>query len=245
MGNPPYLGGQKLSGTYGYEFCEYVKYAFAPTGLSDLVVFFVRRIFNLLKPDGIASFITTNSIKDGDVRRDGLEQIVDKGGIINMAYNSLKWSGRANVYVSLLAFSRRNNLNRFIDGKPVSNITPMLDDATTYGEPNVQLDNINKMFQGYIFLGDGFLLSHEEADSLIREDHRNNDVIFKTVNGKEVTTEPDQTPQRSIINFHDWSLEKAKEYPIPFKIVEEKVKPFRQHSTIRSRRELFWIYASI
>ncbi len=78
LGNPPYLGGQALSGTYGYEFCNYVKYAYAPTGLSDLVVFFLRRIFKLLRPGGFTAFITTNSIKDGDVRKDGLEQVLVK-----------------------------------------------------------------------------------------------------------------------------------------------------------------------
>ena len=46
LGNPPYLGGQALSGTYGHSFCGYVKWEYAPTGLSDLVVFFVRRILN-------------------------------------------------------------------------------------------------------------------------------------------------------------------------------------------------------
>ena len=41
LGNPPYLGGQALSGTYGHAFCEYVKWQYAPAGLSDLVAYFV------------------------------------------------------------------------------------------------------------------------------------------------------------------------------------------------------------
>ena len=75
LGNPPYLGGQALSGTYGHPFCHYSKWEYAPAGLSDLVVFFVRRIYSLLRPAGFTAFITTNSIKDGDVRKDGLDQI--------------------------------------------------------------------------------------------------------------------------------------------------------------------------
>ena len=47
LGNPPYLGGQDLSGTYGYAFCGFVKWLYAPSGLSDLVVYFVRRLFDL------------------------------------------------------------------------------------------------------------------------------------------------------------------------------------------------------
>ena len=64
LGNPPYLGGKKISDAYGYPFCEYARWAFAPAGLSDLVVFFLQRYVQLLKPSGIAAFITTNSIKD-------------------------------------------------------------------------------------------------------------------------------------------------------------------------------------
>jgi hypothetical protein len=91
LGNPPYLGGTNLSGTYGYPFCLYVKWEYAPTGLSDLVVYFVRRIFGLLKTDGFTAFITTNSIRDGDIRKDGLEQILVQGGEINMAVRGIKW----------------------------------------------------------------------------------------------------------------------------------------------------------
>lgn len=37
LGNPPYLSGQGLSGTYGHPFCHFVKWKYAPAGLSDLV----------------------------------------------------------------------------------------------------------------------------------------------------------------------------------------------------------------
>jgi len=106
LGNPPYLGGQALSGTYGHEFCNYVKHAYAPTGLSELVVFFLRRIFTLLRPGGFTAFITTNSIKDGDVRSDGLEQVVARGGTVVFAVRAVRWPGRANLFVSLVTASQ-------------------------------------------------------------------------------------------------------------------------------------------
>ncbi len=43
LGNPPYLGRGGLRSTYGDAFCSYVKWEFCPAGLSDLVVYFVRR----------------------------------------------------------------------------------------------------------------------------------------------------------------------------------------------------------
>ncbi len=102
LGNPPYLGDKHLSSTYGNSFCHYVKWGYAPTGLSDLVVYFVRRIYSLLRPNGFTAFITTNSIKDGDIRKDGLEQVQAQGGAINFALRAVKWPGRANVFVSLV-----------------------------------------------------------------------------------------------------------------------------------------------
>ncbi|MGH8058746.1 MAG: Eco57I restriction-modification methylase domain-containing protein, partial [Candidatus Entotheonellia bacterium] len=106
LGNPPYLGGQDLSATYGHPFCRYVKWEYAPAGLSDLVVYFVRRIFSLLRPGGFTAFITTNSIKDGDIRKDGLEQVLAQGGAINFAVRGIKWPGRANLVVSLVAIHK-------------------------------------------------------------------------------------------------------------------------------------------
>ena len=38
LGNPPYLGERSRSGTYGHAFCEYMRWRYAPTGLSELVV---------------------------------------------------------------------------------------------------------------------------------------------------------------------------------------------------------------
>jgi hypothetical protein len=52
LGNPPYLGGQALSGTFGKYFCNYVKWMFIPTSLSELAVFFLRRIYAITKELG-------------------------------------------------------------------------------------------------------------------------------------------------------------------------------------------------
>ena len=121
LGNPPYLHGQKLSGTYGHAFCEWVKWEYAPAGLSDLVSYFVRRIYSLLRSGGFASFITTNSIKDGDIRKDSLDQVIIQNGSINFVVRGVKWPGRAKLIVSLVGI--HNGLwNRkcFLDNREVS-----------------------------------------------------------------------------------------------------------------------------
>ena len=73
----------------------------------------------------------------------------------------------------------------------------------------------------------GFVLTPEQAQALIAKDPRNRDVLFPFLNGEDLNSRPDQSPSRWIINFFDWPIEKAKQYPDCFRIVEEKVKPER------------------
>lgn len=244
LGNPPYKGGQHLTGIYGHAFCEYIKWEFAPAGLSDLVAYFVRRIYNLLRPQGLTAFITTNSIKDGDIRRDSLEYVLANGGAINMAVRGIKWPGRANLVVSLVALHKGEwRGRRSLDGKDVQFVSPFFEDSQDGGAPSTLTDNTKRVFQGSIFLGEGFLLSHSEANGLIEIDPRNQDVIFPVLIGEEVNNNPDQNPGRSIINFFDWDIEKARTYERPFRIVEEKVKPFRSTQNRPRNRDVWWIYA--
>ena len=244
LGNPPYLGGQALSGTYGHAFCECMKWQFAPTGLSELVVYFLRRIHGLLRDGGFTAIITTNSIVDGDVRKDGLEQLLAAGAQINMAVRGIKWPGTANLVVSLLAV-RKGEWNglRMLDNQPVALINTFFEEGENLGKPDAILENRDQVFQGSIFLGDGFLLSHEEARQLCETAPQNAEVIMPIINGKEMNNEPDQAPGRSIINFRDWSMEKSKEFQEPFEIVERLVKPKRQKSNRKVRREHWWMHA--
>ena len=246
LGNPPYLGGQALSGTYGYAFCECMKWLYAPAGLSDLVVFFLRRIHDLLRDGGFTAIITTNSIIDGDNRRDGLEQVVAKGGQINMAVRGVKWPGTANLVVSLLAFHRGEwNGLRVLDNTPVERINTFFEAAEDLGDPSRLAENQDLVFQGSIFLGDGFLLTHDGADRLRASDPRNAEVIMPIINGKELNNDPDQAPGRSIINFRDWPLERAKEYVEPYQRVLALVKPIRDKDKMLSRRENWWQFGSL
>jgi len=208
------------------------------------VVFFVRRIFTLLKPGGFTAFITTNSIKDGDVREDGLEQVLSQGGGINMAVRGVKWPGRANLVVSLVAIHKGPwNRQRSLDGRGVDVINAFFEDSATSEAPVRLSANAGRLFQGSISLGEGFLLTHNEADYLRHADPRNNEVVFPVINGQEINNEPDQKPGRWIINFHDWSIEHAATYSAPFEIVERLVKPVRAANNRALYRDVWWIYA--
>jgi len=53
IGNPPFLGGLKISSELGSGFLQYLKTAFIPTsGTADLCAYFFRRTYELIRPGG-------------------------------------------------------------------------------------------------------------------------------------------------------------------------------------------------
>ena len=229
LGNPPFLGGQKLSGAFGDPFLECIKYEFSPMGAVDLVTYFFRRTFDIVNQTGFLSLISTNTIAQGSAREYGLDIIVKNGGTINHAIKSMRWPGKAAVEVALVTITKRNwNKAFLLAGKEVKTITPYLDDSEVIGNPYPLKQNAGKSFQGSIILGKGFILTTKEAETLIAKDPRNKDVLFPYLNGDDLNNDPEQKPSRWVINFFDWSEEKARSYPDCFEILERLVKPERQ-----------------
>ena len=249
IGNPPYLGGQALSGSYGHAFCEWVKWEYAPAGLSELVVYFLRRIYDILRDGGFMALITTNSIKDGDVRADGLGYLLgaqsSPQGNLVFVTNSTRWPGEANLYVSLFTLCKGSwdSRPRILDGAPVDYISAMFEDYADAGPAKPLLENEDRIFQGVISLGEGFLLTLDEAELMTANNPSLNEVVLPVINGQELNNRPSQTSDRRIINFFDWSLERASECGDAFARVCEHVKPVREKDNRALYRDRWWQYA--
>lgn len=228
LGNPPFLGGQRITGEYGYPFAEYIRHQYAPIGSVDLVTYFFRRAFGVIKESGFQSLISTNTIAQGSAREGGLSVILEQDGVINHAVRSMRWPGDAAVEVALVTVHKGPWPGPFIlNTNEVAQITTYLDDQEYLGEPYQLAANQNKSFQGSIVLGKGFVLEPTEAKALIEKDSRNKEVLFPYLNGRDLNNEIDQAPTRWVINFFDWPEEKAKEYPDCYEILEKNVKPER------------------
>jgi hypothetical protein len=93
---------------------------------------------------------------------------------------------------------------------------------------------------GSVVLGKGFLISPKEAERLIIKDPRNKEVLFPYLTGDDLNNHPEHLASRWVINFFDWSLEKAQTYPDCFEIVEQLVKPERQRPGNSMGREKWW-----
>jgi hypothetical protein len=244
LGNPPFLGGQKLSGSFGDAFLENIKYQFAPIGAVDLVTYFFRRIFNIIKPKGFQSLISTNTVAQGRSREDGLDVIFQHGGSINFAIKSMKWPGIAAVEVALVTITKQSWKGKFYLGnKEVKTITQYLDDNENIGNPYPLKQNEDKSFMGSIPLGEGFVLEKEEASELIRQNKSNSEAIFPYLNGDNLNNSFKQEAERFIINFYEMPETRAKQkYPELFQIVENRVKPHRHREGNKMGRDKYWIY---
>jgi hypothetical protein len=208
LGNPPFLGGQKLTGNFGERYLRCLKYEFDPIGAVDLVTYFFRRIFTLIKNGGFQSLISTNSISQGKTREDGLDVIVNQnGGTINHAVRSMKWPGKAAVEVALVTiYKGKWERECILNGKRTGLITSFLDDSAFIANPFVLKQNQNKSFMGCVVLGNGFIVEPSRAMELIAQSPNYKRVLFPYLSGEDLNNSPDQSANRWIINFFDWPL---------------------------------------
>jgi type I restriction-modification system DNA methylase subunit len=106
VGNPPYLGGRKISTLRGTEYARRLAARYpAWHGNADLCVYFLHLAAAALKAGGSVgtmSYVVTKTIAEGDTRRAGLGALVADGWVIYGADRCLKWPGAANVMVSIV-----------------------------------------------------------------------------------------------------------------------------------------------
>lgn len=103
VGNPPFAGKNTTTSGNAEGYPDWLKDTYAEShGNSDLVAFFFRRSFDLLRSNGTMGLISTNTIAQGDTRSTGLRFICNNGGLIYNATRRYKWPGLAAVVVSLV-----------------------------------------------------------------------------------------------------------------------------------------------
>ncbi|MCF2518524.1 Eco57I restriction-modification methylase domain-containing protein [Dyadobacter sp. CY351] len=246
LGNPPFLGGKKISGNYGDDYLSIIKYYYFPVeGGVDLVGYFFRRIYYIIKNEGFQSLISTNTIAQGDTKKASLEYISSKSGTINFAIKSTKWPGVATLEVSLVCIFKGNWKKKiFLGSTEVISITPFLDDNKSNNEnPFCLYSNQKKSFQGTIVLGTGFILDKDEATTLLKNSMSNAKVILPYLNGDDLNSTSDATATRQIINFYNWEEDYCKKnYFDCYTIVQNKVKPQRDILKDKGYREKWWQY---
>lgn len=258
VGNPPFMGGKKITGSMSVNFRDFVvsHVASDKAGVSDVCAYFFLRAHSLLREGGCFGLIATNTIAQGDTREVGLDQISSSNSSIFRAISSRAWPGRANLAVSEIWVRREGwNGSFYLDDRVVRSITSMLTEpGSVVGFPHRLPSLSGKSYQGSVVLGTGFMLSLDEAAELLRQDAKHAEIIHPYLSGDDLNSRPDQSASRRIINFFDWPLDRttcppnykgpvASDFPACLAIVRSKVKPQREKSKRKVYRERWWQYA--
>jgi Eco57I restriction-modification methylase/restriction-modification enzyme MmeI-like protein len=250
VGNPPFLHGQKITGTAGTDLRQYVIrwMAGGRRGSADLVAYFFLKASQLATSFG---FLATNTIAQGDTREVALDQLTASGWTITRAVKSTPWPGTATLEIAKVWLRRKWVGVVFLDGDEVTAITPSLDaPGRATGNPLRLAANQHRSFQGSIVLGLGFVLTPDQAKALIETDPRNADVLFPYLSGEDLNASATQQANRWVINFFDWPEDVARRYRDCWAIVQDEVRPERQrrkedgsYVLRRPLPEKYWIYA--
>lgn len=243
VGNPPFQGGQKLSGALGPDYREHIlvgHLARGRRGSADLCAYFFLRSAALLRAPGQLGLLATSTIAQGDTREVGLDQLLADGLEIVRARASVPWPGAARLAVAQVWLRRGPWAGeRVLDGRPVAAIGPDLAPASA-GRPRRLPAHAGRAFIGAYVLGLGFVLDPDEARALIADDPRNREVLCPYLNGADLSRGADQAPGRWIINFRDWPLARAASYPACLARVRERVKPQRDRVRFSPHARAHW-----
>lgn len=256
-GNPPFLGGSKVSSTSGESYRDWLLHVHEAThGNSDIVAHFFRRAFTLARAGGTLGLIATNTVAQGDTRDSGLRWICNHGGEIYCVRRRYRWPGVAAVIVSVVHLSRRLGLaassvlaiGADLDGQMVDRISAFLFPAGSNDPPSKLAANALRAFGGAKIYGQGFILTPAERHALVARDPRNAERIYAYLGGEELNSSPRHAFERYVINFGSMDLETARKWPDLMRIVEEKVKPERDAHTTNAialrQKQYWWRYRS-
>ena len=247
IGNPPFIGGKRISTVAGPAYNVWLVASNPGSSRNaDLVAHFFRRAWSMLRVSGGLGLLATNSIAEGDTRQSGLEWMVHDGASIYAAYPSEPWPGRAAVVTSRIHLRKGEWLGaRRIFDDIVDEISPFLTPGIQWSPVALQR-NANLAYQGSIVLGMGFVLDRDAASQMLDADPANSEVIFPYINGHELNSDPRQEPSRYVINFWDWSEERAKEYELPYQWLKKNVYPERlgksTENSYKNIMSMWWLH---
>jgi hypothetical protein len=253
IGNPPFLGGSKISTVLGMTYLEWIlEQNQATHGNADIVAHFFRRAFELLRQNGTFGLIATNTIAQGDTRYSGLRWICNNEGDIFKARKRVKWPGIAAVVVSVIHVQKGQFQGlRVLDGKIVDRITAFLFQGGGNDDPFRLISNAGQSFKGSMIYGIGFTFDDTDTkgianpiakmEYLVKTHSHYKQVIFPFIGGEEVNTSPTHSYHRYVINFGDRDEAECRErWPELMAIVEAKVKPERMLVNRDVRKRYWW-----
>jgi hypothetical protein len=237
VGNPPFLGGTRISEIDGVPYFRWLVKSYPPCEhMCDLVAYFFRRCFDSLRQNRCLGLVATNTIAQGDTREGGLLAIIQQGGVVYSAKRRLKWPGQAAVVVSMVHVAKGlDPTPPLLDEMAVHRISAYLIDGATDESPSRLKANPYFSLGSKIY-GQGFLFADDddectplaEMEAILVQHPSWRTHIFPYLGGDEINRDPTQRPQRHVISLNGVASEEdLDQWPALRAIVEAKVKPGR------------------
>ncbi len=234
VGNPPFLGGKRISTELGDIYGDWLTQLHDSGKNGDLCAHFFRRAGILVGSHGAIGLLATNTISQGDTRLAGLEVLLSSGFMIYAAIRSMLWPGEAAVAVSVVHVAKgaptRQISDCILDGLQTDVINSRLRPRPERANPEVLRSNSELSYVGTYPLGEGFVIGPKERTELIQADPRNAQRIYSFVGGEDVNSHPLQESSRFVIDFSLLTEHEARAWPHLYSILEQRVRPQRERA---------------
>jgi len=251
VGNPPFMGGVRISGATSSYYLKMIMAMFPGMGgQTDLVAYFFRQSFYNLRNGGTMGLLATNTISQGATRKASLLAIVRAGGKIYAAERRVPWVGPAAVMPSAVWIIKGRHAGPcLLDGVPQAKITAFLVPHGSSEDPQRLAANLGLAFKGIEPYGDGFVFAEGNPNAnspavlaRVRKTMINHARISAYLGGEEFNKSPTQTATRYIIDFDEMTLAEAGRWPQLLNIVRRRVKPERATKAADVARWPWWQY---
>lgn len=236
VGNPPFVGVVALGRSSHPMYTDYLRTLFPNAGgKCDLVAFFFRRSYDLLRPRGVLGLIGTKTIRQGDTRESGLRHLLtQQAAMILAAEPRFTWPGQASVVVSVVHIAKgvSNGSVSILAGRQVSRISAYLVAGSVDDSPTRLCANTDLIVAGLGNKPNGkwFVIECDEHQSL---GNTPDSVLKAYLGGSEMNDLVALKPPRWILDFGRLSEEKARSFPAAWKWIED-------HAPSNNRRERWW-----
>lgn len=246
LGNPPFLGGQKMRRELGNEYVEklWKLYGNRIPNSSDLVCYWFEKARAMVenKRAKRVGLLATQAIRTGSNRR-VLERIKQTGDIFWGQSNKEWVLDGASVNVSMVAFDDGSEQERFLDGNTINSIPANLSGVADLTAIKSLDENSGIGFRSDE-KGGPFDIDEATAKRMLSSPnpngHPNSDVVRPYYNAQDITN---QWSHSWVIDFgSSMVLEKAALYEQPFEYIKRVVKPVRDKSNNQNERENWWLH---
>lgn len=253
VGNPPFLGQYRQRETLGDGYVEALRAAYPEIPDSaDLVVYWVAHAIEAVASGRTirAGLITTQSITQKQNRRvleaGAQRRVRPVWAIADHYWNDGTDDARVRVAMTVLAKQPNSAMLVAVDGDALvvrqTHVPRLNADLTAHADvastANIPLRaNAGVAHRGFKPHGQGFVVDGAEAAMLLAAAPENADVLKPFRNGMDITRRPRGV---WLIDFGLRSEDEARQYPMLFDIVRDRVKPERDSNSRAVYAKNWW-----